>query len=121
MAPNRAANTDSAIGRVPDVGRLSSVNVQNGTTAMVRLANGKSRQRGSNTRPSAIFADISVVTISTNPRAIVGNDRVRPSRGPISCRNVGSARPDIKALAQSSGDAIAAASSEPHPSQPPKP
>src|SRR5450631_3075533 len=112
VAANRAANVVSAIGRIPDFGRLNSANVPNGTTAMVRLANGKSRQRGSNNKPSAVSAASSVVTVNTNPRTIVGTDGVLSSRGPINSRNVGSARPDIRALAHNRGDAIAAASSE---------
>src|SRR5665213_2279446 len=81
-AANRTANAVSAIGRVPDFGRLNNVSVANGTTAMVRLANGKSRQRASNTRPSAVSAASTVVAVNTNPRTIVGTDRVLPSRGP---------------------------------------
>src|ERR1700728_2711089 len=121
VAANSAANTVSASGRVPDFGRVSNVRVQNGTTAMVRLANAKSRQRGSNNRPSAVSDAFSVVMINTIPRTIGGTDRVLPSRGPINSRNVGSVRPDIKALAHNKGDAIAAASNELQPIQRPIP
>ena len=46
---------------------------------------------------------------------------LRKSRGPSNSRNVGSARPDISALAQNKGEAVPAASNAPQRSQPPKP
>src|SRR5689334_4869684 len=118
---NRPANTVSAIGRVPDVGRLSRLRVENGTATMVSAANGRSRQRASNIEPSAVCPAITVVTIRTKPKRMVEKEYVLLWRGPISSRKVGKPRPDIKALAQSTGAAAAAASSEPHNSQPPNP
>src|SRR5579871_2005699 len=114
------ANTDSAIGRRPALGLLSHDNATNGTAAMVTAAKGRSCQRGSKTEPKAAPVAITTMTIETEPRTNVGNDWVRLSRGPITSRNAGRARPDIKALAHNNGAAVVAASSEPHLSQPPK-
>src|SRR6202040_1632615 len=84
-------------------------------------AKGRSCQRGSNTEPRAAPVAITIIAISTRPSANVGNDRVLLSRGPINSTKAGSERPDIRALAHNNGAAAAAASSEPHLSQPPNP
>src|SRR6266700_5967086 len=104
---NRDANTASAIARLPGFWRLRSVRVQNGTTAMVRPATGKSRQRGSKTRPRALSRAVTVVAMSVNPRIILEGDRVLLCRGPISSRNVGRVRPYMYALEHRSGAVIA--------------
>src|ERR1700733_1636567 len=115
------ANTVSAIGRLPALGRLSHDSAASGTLAIVSVAKGRSCQRGSNTEPKAAPVAITIIAIRTIPRANEGNDRVLLSPGPINSTNAGSERPDIRASAASSGVAAAAASSEPHRSQPPNP
>src|SRR5579864_5316069 len=116
-----AANTHSAIGRVPALGRLSHDSIASGTAAIVTAANGMSCQRASNTEPSAAPAAIRTITASTMPNTNAEKDWVRPSRGPISSTRAGRERPDIKASAHRSGAAVAAASSDPQRSQPPYP
>src|SRR3984885_7582321 len=115
------ANTVSAIGRLPALGRLSHDSAASGTLAIVSAAKGRSCQRGSNTEPKAAPVAITIIAIRTMPRANVGNDRVLLSPGPINSTNAGSERPDIRASAASSGTAAAAASSGPQPRQPPTP
>ena len=94
---NSPANTASESGRSPDFEPLRNANVQNGTAAMVRAANGKSRQRASNIRLSAVCAAMTVVTTSVMPSMLAMKNGVRPLDGPNTSRNDGSPRPDIKA------------------------
>src|SRR6185369_31029 len=102
-AAKSAANNASAIGRTPELGRLNNASVEKGTATIVSPANGKSRQRESKKAPSAFWHASTAVRVSTKPRTNVGKDRVRLSRGPNSSRNAGSGRPDINALAHSTG------------------
>src|SRR3974390_2819261 len=110
-AANRPANRASASGRLSDLRPLSSVSVPNATATIVSVANGKSRQRGSNTKPSAVSAAMTVVTVNVKPRIMVDGDRGFSLDGQNNSRNVGSARPDINARDDSSGAAIAATKS----------
>ena len=77
------------------VGRAVTLDSGKIQTAMVRVANGKSRQRASKTRLNAICVATTVVTIKVMPSMLVTNSGVRAFAGPMISRNVGSARPDI--------------------------
>src|SRR5581483_495737 len=95
---NRPANTASATRQVAELRGLRSVTVQSGTANMVRLANGKSRERASNTRPSAVSVAARIATDRTDPKISTGQDRARPPRGPNRSTKAGSGCPVITAL-----------------------